>query len=99
MADPVQTSPGPAVPPGALVIDDDPMLLTLLRAVLAGEGFTVWTAETGSEGVELYRAHREQIAVVLLDVRMPGLDGPQTLTELRKIEPGVTCCFMSGHIG
>jgi CheY-like chemotaxis protein len=96
MADPVKPTSAQAAPPGALVIDDDPMVLSLLRAVLTGEGFAVWTAATGIEGLERYRAHREQIAVVLIDVRMPGQDGPQTLAELRKHDPAVPCCFMSG---
>ena len=40
--------------------------------------------------------HQEDIAVVLLDVRMPGLDGPQTLDALRELNPDVLACFMSG---
>jgi len=36
---------------------------------------------------------------VLLDVRMPEMDGPQTLAALRSINPEVRCCFMSGHTG
>jgi DNA-binding response OmpR family regulator len=86
-------------PLGALVIDDDPMLLHLLRTVLGREGFAVWTASTGAEGLALYAAHRAQIDVVLIDVRMPGLDGPQTLAELRKLDVAAPCCFMSGFAG
>jgi CheY-like chemotaxis protein len=36
---------------------------------------------------------------VLLDVRMPGMDGPQTLAALREINPAVRCCFATGHAG
>ncbi len=36
---------------------------------------------------------------MLLDVRMPGMDGPQTLAALKRINPAVLCCFMTGYAG
>jgi CheY-like chemotaxis protein len=86
-------------PPEALVVDDDPEVLGLLRLFLQGSGFVVRTASGGAEAVELYRRHRATVAVVLLDVRMPGLSGPQTLAALRRIDPGVRCFFMTGYAG
>ena len=85
--------------PGVLVVDDDPMLLNLLRTVLTRQGFRVWSCLGGEEALTAYRRHQPDIAVVLLDVCMPGLDGPATLAELRRIDPGVRACFMSGHTG
>ena len=90
---------GRADAPGILVVDDDPMLLTLLNTVLQRRGFNVWVSGGGQAALELYRRCWERIAVVLLDVRMPDLDGPQTLTELRRLNPSLACCFMSGHTG
>jgi CheY-like chemotaxis protein len=75
------------------------VLLTLLNTVLQRQGFRVWLAPGGLPALEVYRRHQSQIGVVLLDVRMPGLDGPRTLTELRRLNPDVACCFMSGHTG
>jgi CheY-like chemotaxis protein len=92
-------SPDSTGKPGILVVDDDQMLLALLQRVFQGQGFNVWQAASGHLALDLYRRHQEHIAVVLLDVRMPGLDGPSTLTELRSIDPFVTCCFMTGHAG
>jgi CheY-like chemotaxis protein len=63
------------------------------------DGFDVWLAADGREAIDLYREHRESIAVVLLDVRMPGLDGPGTLDALRELNPEVLACFMSGDTG
>jgi CheY-like chemotaxis protein len=85
--------------PGVLVADDDPTVRRVLEAWLSREGFAVWLAEDGAEAVGLYREHREVIDVVLLDVRMPGLNGPQTLEVLRALDPQLKSCFMSGHAG
>src|SRR5262245_61259857 len=62
-------------------------------------GFAVWTASDGAAALELYRQQRQHIQLVLLDVRMPGLDGPQTLAELRRLDADVACCFMSADTG
>jgi DNA-binding NtrC family response regulator len=71
----------------------------MLQLVCQQRGFTVWTASDSPTGIEVYRRHHAQIALVLLDVCMPNLDGPATLVELQKIAPEVRCCFMSGHLG
>ena len=63
------------------------------------QGFAVWLAADGQEAVELYKVHRETIDVVLLDLRMPIMDGPQTLAALQQINPGLCCCLMSGDLG
>jgi anti-anti-sigma factor len=83
--------------PGVLVVDDETVVLCVLASALRREGFQVWLAVHGQEGIELYRRYQEEIVVVLLDVRMPGMDGPHTLTALRKIDPDVCCCFMTGN--
>jgi DNA-binding NtrC family response regulator len=59
----------------------------------------VWTTENGRQAAELYQRHRDRIDVVLLDVRMPELDGPATLAELQRCNPDVCCCFITGDSG
>src|SRR6185437_11791541 len=73
--------------------------LGFLQIALPRKGFVVWPAPNGQVALDLYRQQQADIAIVLMDVRMPGLDGPQTLTELQRINPQVVCCFMSGHTG
>ena len=82
-------------PPGILVVDDETAVLCVLAARLRTEGYTVWLAGHSQQAIELYQRHREEIAVVLLDVLMPGLDGPNTLVALQKLCPTVSCCFMT----
>ena len=84
---------------GVLVVDDEGALRRLLDVGMRQEGFAVWLAATGREALDLYRRHRETIDVVLLDVLMPGLDGPQTLAALQELNPEIRCCFMSGDLG
>jgi len=60
----------------------------MLDAALRHLGYRVWLAANGPEAIELYRQHGSEIALVLLDVRMPGLDGPQTLILLQEQRPG-----------
>jgi CheY-like chemotaxis protein len=84
---------------GVLVADDEPEILDVLDFGLQREGFAVWLAGDGEQAVSLYHDHSGDIDAVLLDVRMPRLDGPRTLSALQEITPQVRCCFMSGYLG
>jgi DNA-binding response OmpR family regulator len=64
-----------------LVIDDDPVILDLLRVNFEIEGFDVVTATNGEEGLE--RAHAVQPDVVISDIMMPKRDGLQLLGDLK----------------
>jgi CheY-like chemotaxis protein len=83
--------------PGVLVVDDEYVVRMVVQLGLQRSGFEVWLASNGAEAIDLYRAHQEEIALVLLDVRMPGLNGFQTLDAMRELNPDVVACFMSGN--
>lgn len=85
--------------PRVLIVDDQGHVRDLLRIVLEREGCRVWQAADGFEAVELYATYQEEIACVLLDVCMPGRDGPETLAVLRELEPALPCAFISGYTG
>src|SRR5262245_11971981 len=80
---------------GVLVVDDEALIRSMLNTGLAQYGFEVRLAASGREAIEIYSRDFSEIDLVLLDVRMPGLDGPQTLARLEAINPNVRCCFMS----
>lgn len=66
----------------ALVVDDDPGILTVVDAVLSDEGFEVFTATDGEEALEAALVYRPE--VILLDVMMPRLDGVEVCRMLRE---------------
>jgi DNA-binding NtrC family response regulator len=76
-----------------LVIEDDPMVRDLLSSALRRAGLDVLLAAAGEEGVALFQENRE--AVVLLDVRRPGLHGTAVLAALRALSPAVRACVMT----
>ena len=64
-----------------VVIDDDPVDLDLVEAVLAPEGYSVVRAMGGEEGVRIVR--RERPSLVIVDLLMPGVDGFEVVEQLR----------------
>ncbi len=66
-----------------LLIDDDPMLLQLLKLFLENQGYQAFTAEGGLEGIKLAREKMPDL--IILDLVMPGLDGLETCRRLREI--------------
>jgi CheY-like chemotaxis protein len=82
--------------PVLLVVEEEYGVRYLLELALGRQGFQVLTAESGYEAVDIYEREADNIDLVLMDVRMEGLSGPETLTKLREINPAVRCCLMTG---
>ena len=68
--------------PKVLVIDDDPVILELLRVNFEIEGFAVVSAGDGKEGLE--RAKKDKPDLILTDIMMPRMDGLELVTQLRR---------------
>jgi hypothetical protein len=68
-----------------LLVDDDARNIFALSSVLERRGMRVHTASTGSEALSLMDEH-DDIAIVLTDIMMPGMDGYQTIDAIRQIE-------------
>jgi DNA-binding NtrC family response regulator len=84
---------------GVLVADDEEWVLRLVEVALRAEKMRVCLARCGKEAVELLQRLGDAIDVALLDVRMPGLTGPEALGRMRALRPGLPCVFMTGHVG
>src|SRR5437588_10968704 len=78
-----------------LVIDDESAIRDSLKMTLEYEGYEVLGAATGQEGLSL--AEREAPDLVLLDVKMPGMDGIEVLERLRSMNESVPVIVVSGH--
>jgi len=79
----------------ALIVDDEPGILTTLSGILADRGYGTLCAATGNEAINLYRQHRPD--VVFLDIWLPDRDGLETLQALRADDPAAAVVMMSGH--
>ncbi len=79
-----------------LIVDDEPTVLRLGVRVLESSGYDVLTASNGQEGVDVFREHFKDIALVLLDFKMPRLSGDEALIEMKKIDPNVAAILISG---
>jgi DNA-binding response OmpR family regulator len=80
-----------------LVVDDEALIAELVQDSLARHGYTVLTATCGEEALALYQQHAGKIAAVILDVRMPNLDGFETFRRIRAIDPHARIIISSGY--
>jgi len=78
-----------------LIVDDEESIRNSLAGVLMDEGFSVLKAEDGMKALEIIR--QEAPDVVLLDIWMPGIDGIETLTRIKKRYPEIQVIMISGH--
>jgi len=78
-----------------LIVDDEQGIRQALKQVLEYEDLEVRVAASGGEAISLYTEFRPHL--VFLDVKMAGLDGLETLTRLRDLDPGPQIVMISGH--
>jgi PAS domain S-box-containing protein len=79
-----------------LVVDDEEGIREVTRGTLQAFGYSVLTANDGTEAVVIFAQNKEQIKVVLTDMMMPFMDGTATIRALRKIDPQVKIIASSG---
>ena len=81
--------------PSVMIVDDEPSILKSLSGILSDEGFEIFTASNGYEALK--RIEQEAPDLVLLDIWMPGLDGIETLKEIKKNNPVIQVIIITGH--
>ncbi len=79
-----------------LAIDDEAIVGEMVQQIAASQGYQTLCSNSGADGLRLMQEHRGKVDLVLLDLRMPGMDGEQTYNELRKIDPGVPVLLTTG---
>ena len=79
-----------------LVVDDEPEVRLVVRAMLERLGYVPLLARDGAEALDLLRGCAVEVAAAVIDVRMPDSDGPATLAALAAVAPGLPCAFLTG---
>ncbi|QNM83940.1 response regulator [Sphingomonas sabuli] len=79
-----------------LLVEDEPMVRAVAERALTRHGYKVISASNGEEALEVIE-RGDEIALMISDVVMPGMDGPTTVREARKSRPDLPILFMSGY--
>ena len=80
-----------------LLIDDEEMIIDVVKALLEELGYTVFLAKNGTEATETYKKNWEKIDLVILDMIMPGMSGSETFDRLKEINPDMKVLLSSGY--
>ncbi len=78
-----------------LIVDDERNIRLTLKDILEDEGYQIQLADSGERALDV--ADKHQFDLVILDVKLPGIDGLTVLTELLKKQPGQDVLMISGH--
>ena len=81
-----------------LIVENEQAIRNLLQIALRRNGYTVLAAGSGSEALELVRNHAGTIHLVITDVVMPDIDGPELVRQLSAVRPETRTLFMSGYM-
>jgi DNA-binding response OmpR family regulator len=79
-----------------LVAEDDELLRKLARTVLGEFGYTVILAKDGDDAIQKFRANKDVIRLVILDMLMPGKNGKEVYDVIKTLKPDIRALFVSG---
>jgi len=80
-----------------LLVDDEDIVLAAGERVLKALGYKVLSARSGREAIELCKANKDEIDMVLLDMIMPEMGGGETYDQMKKINPNIKVLLSSGY--
>jgi PAS domain S-box-containing protein len=80
-----------------MIIDDEEDILSMTTDILGSYGYTVHTFNSGRKGIEAYADINADL--VILDLKMPDMDGREVFAELQKMDPEATVLFATGYAG
>jgi CheY-like chemotaxis protein len=83
--------------PTILIVDDERLVLGLLRRVLLDAGFTLLEADSGETALALSRSHAGPIDILLTDLKMPGMCGQELARSIAAERPDIRVIYMSGY--
>ena len=80
-----------------LVVDDEPGVRVMVARMLTLSGYAVVSAQSGEEAISIAQEYAAPLDLLLTDVRMPGMSGPELAQELRKLRPEIKVMYMSAY--
>lgn len=80
-----------------LLVDDEDYIIDVSRLMLEGLGYRLLIADSGRKAIQSFKENKDRIALVILDMVMPDLDGEAVFEELRAIRPDIKVLFASGY--
>jgi len=80
-----------------LMVDDEEQFRATTSKILTRRGYETTVAESGEEAIEILKTSPQD--VVILDIRMPGMDGHEALAQIKEIDPDVRVIMLTGHGG
>jgi len=80
-----------------LIVEDEPQILETCKSILLESGYSVLTARTAYDALDLLKEHNGQIHLLITDVVLPGMNGKELEQKLVKMYPGLKTLFMSGY--
>jgi len=86
-----------AEPRTILLIDDEQSVRSIVMKILQRASFKVLEAESGEAALKIVGSHAGAIDLVVTDLHMPGLNGPEVVKKLATLRPGLKVLFMSGY--
>jgi PAS domain S-box-containing protein len=99
--DGLQEKPGEPMSASGVTIlfaEDEVRQLHLMQKFLGNEGFTVLAARDGAEAVEIYLRHKDEIALVILDLGLPRVNGWEAYKLMKEVEPTIKAIFATGFM-
>ena len=80
-----------------LLVDDEDIIVEVGCEIIEKLGYTVLTARSGKEALEIYEKNRDEIALLVLDMIMPEMSGGETYDRLKKINSNIKVLLSSGY--
>lgn len=81
-----------------LLVDDEDSIRNFLSEILEERGYKIIEASNGKEGLLKFKESNEKIHLLISDITMPKISGPELVDELRKLQPDIKAIFISGNV-
>lgn len=80
-----------------LVVEDEESVRNVTIRILQGLGFQVLSASNGRQAIDIFTREQKNIDLAIIDVIMPGINGPETYKQIVPLKPGLPVIFVTGY--